>query len=265
MFKVVKIRDCKENKLKLVEKFNLRAKNLTRSVGDVKWHPSKDYVATAATNGAVVLWNLMNKGQKQERIFDGHKRTVNRVCWQSKDTDILASASQDGKIMLWDTRTAATSVTIDAKLGAVCDVQFNPFYPDYFVSGFETGQVKLWDIRKPNKPARSIQAHNELVLSIAWHPTIQNIFASGSRDKTIKVWNLRTNQCEHTIETITGLSSVEWSPQSRFHIASSSNAVDTNDHIWDSNRPYIPWRTMSGITMLSQALDSTKRKWMICM
>eukprot|EP00761_Pharyngomonas_kirbyi_P002435 gb/GECH01002439.1/.p1 GENE.gb/GECH01002439.1/~~gb/GECH01002439.1/.p1 ORF type:complete len:937 (+),score=186.74 gb/GECH01002439.1/:1-2811(+) len=246
VFKVIKIKDKGENGLKLQEKFNLRARNLTRSVGDVKWHPSKDYVATAATNGAVVLWNLLNKGQKQERVFEGHSRTVNRVCWQSKHTDILASASQDGKIILWDTKTASTSVTIDAKLGAVRDVQFNPFYPDYFVSGFETGQVRLWDIRKPNKPLRSIQAHNELVLSIAWHPTVQNVFASGSRDKTIKVWNLRSNQCEHTIETITSLSHVLWSPQHRNHIASSSNTVDTNVHIWDCDRPFIPYRTMSG-------------------
>jgi WD40 repeat protein len=53
----------------LEEVVNLRVGklNLSFSGNDVKWHPSpeyKHYIATAATNGAVVLWNLQSKGKK---------------------------------------------------------------------------------------------------------------------------------------------------------------------------------------------------------
>lgn len=41
--------------------------NLNYSSNDVKWNPfesHRHWIATAATNGAVVLWNLNNKGKK---------------------------------------------------------------------------------------------------------------------------------------------------------------------------------------------------------
>jgi WD40 repeat protein len=41
--------------------------NLNYSSNDVKWNPfeaQKHWIASAATNGAVVLWNLENKGKK---------------------------------------------------------------------------------------------------------------------------------------------------------------------------------------------------------
>ncbi len=37
-------------------------------------------IASAATNGHVVLWNLQKSGRtKQEQVYSDHKRTVNKV------------------------------------------------------------------------------------------------------------------------------------------------------------------------------------------
>ena len=66
-----------------VERANLRIKNanLNFSCNDVVWSPIDDQlIATAATNGAVVVWNLSKTGRsKQEQVFNDHKRTVNKV------------------------------------------------------------------------------------------------------------------------------------------------------------------------------------------
>lgn len=40
----------------------------------------EQWLATAATNGAVVLWNIHRSMKlKQETVFTDHKRTVNKV------------------------------------------------------------------------------------------------------------------------------------------------------------------------------------------
>ena len=66
------------------ERENLRVGkniNLNFSCNDVVWSPIDDQlIATAATNGAVVVWNLSKTGRsKQEQVFNDHKRTVNKV------------------------------------------------------------------------------------------------------------------------------------------------------------------------------------------
>lgn len=40
----------------------------------------EQWLATAATNGAVVLWNIQKSIKlKQETVYNDHKRTVNKV------------------------------------------------------------------------------------------------------------------------------------------------------------------------------------------
>jgi len=67
-----------------VEKMNLRVGknlNLNYSCNDVVWSNSdENLIATGATNGAVVLWNLSKLTRaKQEHVFMDHQRTVHKV------------------------------------------------------------------------------------------------------------------------------------------------------------------------------------------
>jgi WD40 repeat protein len=65
---VLKIVEIDQNG-KLNQKLNLRVGrvNLNYGVVDLKWHPTlqqKHIIASAPTNGAIVLWNLNKKGNK---------------------------------------------------------------------------------------------------------------------------------------------------------------------------------------------------------
>ncbi|CAL4127083.1 unnamed protein product, partial [Meganyctiphanes norvegica] len=78
---VFKIFSIEEDEL--VEKANLRPNknlNLNFSCNDVVWNPIEESVlATAATNGAVVTWNLNRANRsKQDCVFNDHKRTVHK-------------------------------------------------------------------------------------------------------------------------------------------------------------------------------------------
>jgi WD40 repeat protein len=61
-------------------------------------------IATAATNGAVVIWNVLHRDgrtQKRERVIVEHTRTVNRLTWHPSNAFNLLSGSQDGTMKLW--------------------------------------------------------------------------------------------------------------------------------------------------------------------
>ena len=84
-----------------VERLNLRVgrkPSLNFSCADVMWHQMEEnLLATAATNGAVVTWNLARPCRnKQEHLFTEHKRTVNKVCFHPTEVHMLLSGSQDG-------------------------------------------------------------------------------------------------------------------------------------------------------------------------
>lgn len=92
-----------------VEKLNLRVgrkPSLNFSCADVMWHQMEEnLLATAATNGAVVTWNLGKPSRnKQDQLFTEHKRTVNKVCFHPTEVYMLLSGSQDGFMKCFDLR-----------------------------------------------------------------------------------------------------------------------------------------------------------------
>lgn len=92
-----------------VEKLNLRVgrkPSLNFSCADVMWHQMEEnLLATAATNGAVVTWNLGKPSRnKQDQLFTEHKRTVNKVCFHPTEVYMLLSGSQDGYMKCFDLR-----------------------------------------------------------------------------------------------------------------------------------------------------------------
>ena len=77
-------RVCEIEDTGFVERDNIRTgknSNLNFSCNDASWNPvDEQWLATAATNGAVVLWNIQRSIKlKQETVFYDHKRTVNKV------------------------------------------------------------------------------------------------------------------------------------------------------------------------------------------
>uniref|UniRef100_A0A2K5ZW51 GATOR2 complex protein WDR24 n=1 Tax=Mandrillus leucophaeus TaxID=9568 RepID=A0A2K5ZW51_MANLE len=92
-----------------VEKLNLRVgrkPSLNLSCADVVWHQmDENLLATAATNGVVVTWNLGRPSRnKQDQLFTEHKRTVNKVCFHPTEAHVLLSGSQDGFMKCFDLR-----------------------------------------------------------------------------------------------------------------------------------------------------------------
>lgn len=233
------------------EKCNLRVGkhvNLNYCATDIAWnYTDENILATGATNGAVVIWDLSRTSRcKQEHVFNEHKRTVNRVCFHEKEPPLLLSASQDGSIKLFDLRAKNTHSTFSTGSTSVRDVQFCPASLIYFgfASAGEDGNVQVWDLRRPDKVEKHFLAHTGPVFSLTWHLEERNWLATAGRDKTIKVWDPMSQtglKCLYTIYTIASVARIRWRPQRKFHIASCALLVDNSINIWDVRRPYVPF------------------------
>ncbi|XP_060562640.1 GATOR complex protein WDR24-like isoform X2 [Ruditapes philippinarum] len=232
------------------EKYNLRVGkhvNLNYCASDIAWNHTDDHIlATGATNGAVVIWDLSRMSRsKQEHIFQEHKRTVNRVCFHENEHKLLLSASQDGSMKLFDLRKKEVSLNFSSGSTSVRDIMFSPCNLNYFgfASADESGNLMIWDMRRPDRYEKLFPAHSGPVFSVNWHPEDKNLFATAGRDKMIKVWDLSKQKCIYTIYSIASVARIKWRPQRRFHIASCSLLVDCSINIWDIRRPYVPFAT----------------------
>uniref|UniRef100_A0A673HXU8 GATOR2 complex protein WDR24 n=1 Tax=Sinocyclocheilus rhinocerous TaxID=307959 RepID=A0A673HXU8_9TELE len=233
-----------------VERLNLRVgrkPSLNFSCADVMWHQMEEnLLATAATNGAVVTWNLARPCRnKQEQLFTEHKRTVNKVCFHPTEVNMLLSGSQDGFMKCFDLRKKESVSTFSGQSESVRDVQFS--IKDYFTfaASFENGNVQLWDIRRPDRYERMFTAHTGPVFCCDWHPEDRGWLATGGRDKMVKVWDMSTNRVKeiYCVQTIASVARVKWRPERRYHLATCSMMVDHNIYVWDVRRPFIPFAT----------------------
>ncbi|KAN0024868.1 hypothetical protein ACTFIV_009277 [Dictyostelium citrinum] len=246
---IVKIVSVQNNEFKVTS--NLRAgktQSLNYTGNDCCWHPSllesyRFLIATAATNGAVVIWNTVREGSKSvERVFTDHSRAVNKLAWHPEKLDCILTGSQDNTLRMWDIRDSANAskITFSPKSESIRDVQFNPYQANQFAAAFDNGTIQLWDIRKPTIAVEKITSHQGLVLTIDWHPEEKNIIASGGRDRAIRVWDFLNGKSLNNVSTISSVSRIKWRPGNKWHIASCSSIVDFQIHIWDVKKPYIP-------------------------
>ncbi|CAH1761751.1 4492_t:CDS:10 [Entrophospora sp. SA101] len=238
--RLLKILNVSDNEI--TEELKVRVENKFNS-NDVKWgnNLTKSKIATAASNGSIVIWDIENGRSKIDQKIDDHKRAVNRICFSPLQGSSLLSASQDCTMKLWDLRDLERAMnTFQGRCEGVRDVQFNSMNQYEFAAAFDNGTIQKWDIRKPVVHLRKYNAHIGSVLSIDWSFD-GRIIASGGRDKIIRIWdmNSESRKPKDTIYTMSGISYIRWRPNYPNEIASCSSLTDVRVFVWNVKRPYI--------------------------
>ncbi|MBW4621930.1 MAG: serine/threonine protein kinase [Cyanosarcina radialis HA8281-LM2] len=162
--------------------------------------------------------------------------------------EILASASDDGNIRLWNVNTRQVIGILTGHSQPVNSIAFSPD-SQILASGSSDRTIKLWDLAT-GQEIRTLAGHSHGVRSVAFRPLdphpaltgtplpslgegtgVRAILASGSWDKTIKLWDVETGE---EICTLKGhqlqVSAVAFSPNGQF-LASAS--FDRTARLWD--------------------------------
>ncbi|XP_057975162.1 uncharacterized WD repeat-containing protein C17D11.16-like [Malania oleifera] len=88
------------------------------------------------------------------------------------------------------------SVTADFE-----SLAWDPHVEHSFVVSLGDGTVKGFDIRTAtseptaeSKPTFNLHAHDKVVCTVSYNPSVRNFLATGSQDKMVKLWDLSDNQ-----------------------------------------------------------------------
>lgn len=109
----------------------------------------------------------------------------------SRDGKILASASWDGTIKLWDTKSGRELRTLAGHGRGVYKAVFSPDEKQ-LASASRDGRVKIWDLASGSN-TRTLVVESLAVKSVAWSPD-GRLLASSGNDGVVKLWDAASGQ-----------------------------------------------------------------------
>ncbi|PFH54236.1 hypothetical protein AMATHDRAFT_53112 [Amanita thiersii Skay4041] len=161
-------------------------------------------------------------------VLTGHRAAVTRVAFHPQYS-VLASASEDATVKIWDWETGEFERTLKGHTKSVVDVDFD-HKGHLLVTCSNDLFIKIWDSQNEWKNTKTFPGHEHSVSTVRFLPGDQHI-VSASRDRTIRIFDVATT---HLIRTIIG--HTEWvryavpSDDGRYIISGSK---DQTVRLWD--------------------------------
>jgi WD40 repeat protein len=172
----------------------------------------------------------------------GHSGLVNTVAF-SPDGRLLASASWDSTIRLWDTSDPDNPQPVGQPLRGhtdrVTSVAFSPDGTTLASSGFDN-TVRLWDLTTPTDSKEftaPLTGGGGAFYRVAFSPDGRTL-AAPSDDRTVRLWNVADRRAPHAGPVLSGhtgpVRAIAFSPNGHV-LASASN--DKSVRLWDVADP----------------------------
>lgn len=134
--------------------------------------------------GQVIVWDTAT--HQPVRTFNAHKDNILDVAF-SPDNALIATASYDKHVMLFNVADGATRNDLTDHVDAVYALAFSPD-GKYLATGAGDRTVKLWDVAEGKRHITFSDAEKN-VNAVAFSPDSRYL-AAGSADKRIYVWDV---------------------------------------------------------------------------
>ncbi|XP_023707868.1 notchless protein homolog 1 [Cryptotermes secundus] len=144
----------------------------------------EERLVSGSDDFTLFLWQPERDKRPVARMT-GHQQLVNDVKF-SVDTRLIASASFDRSIKLWDGRTGRFITSLRGHVQAVYQIAWSPD-SRLLVSGSADSTLKVWNM-KTFKLEVDLPGHADEVFAVDWSPDGLRV-VSGSKDKVLKLWH----------------------------------------------------------------------------
>ncbi|KAF4222482.1 hypothetical protein CNMCM6457_001372 [Aspergillus fumigatiaffinis] len=176
------------------------------------------------------------------QTLEGHSMSVSSVVF-SHNSKLVASASDDRTVKIWDATSGYCLQTLEGHSMAVSSVMFS-HDSKLVASASDDRTVKIWDSTSGHC-LETLEGHSISVRSVVFSHD-SKLLASSSDDRTVKIWDAASGHC---LETLKGhcspVRSVVFSHDSKL-VASASH--DKTVRIWDATSGYC-LQTLEGHSM----------------
>uniref|UniRef100_A0A2N9HDU3 Anaphase-promoting complex subunit 4-like WD40 domain-containing protein n=1 Tax=Fagus sylvatica TaxID=28930 RepID=A0A2N9HDU3_FAGSY len=121
---------------------------------------------------------------------DSHKGPVLGLAWNKEYRNILASASGDKRVKIWDVATGKCNITMEHHTDKVQAVAWNHHAPQVILTGSFDRSIVMKDGRMPEHSGYkwSVTADVE---SLSWDPHTEHSFVVSLEDGTVQGFDVR--------------------------------------------------------------------------
>ena len=233
----------------------------------IDFSPSARFLACGCNDGNLRIWKRSRTSWIRQRTIFAHSNWIWATAF-SPDGSVLASASEDATIKLWDTKTWKALRSLEEHTNMVYSASFSPD-GTLLASGSGDNTVRIWEV-ETGKCLQTLRGHSRWVWSVSFSPS-GRMLASSSADHSVKLWDVTDIDDVYCRMTLDGSDSHEnWVrcvKYSKDEQIIASGSYDEAIRLWDTRsgsclaelRATGPYSGMniSGVRGLSQAEKNT--------
>lgn len=199
-----------------------------KKVHSVAWNCTGTKLASGSVDQTARIWHVEPHGHSKVKDIElkGHTDSVDQLCWDPKHADLLATASGDKTVRLWDARTGKCSQQAELS-GENINITYKPD-GTHIAVGNRDDELTILDVRK-FKPIHRRKFNYE-VNEIAWDMSGEKFFLT-TGNGTVEVLAYPSLRALDTLTAHTaGCYCIAIDPLGRYFAVGSADSLVS---LWD--------------------------------